>query len=344
MEITETQILEKWKEWGVEDKLPIKLKEPLKKHHLSVLKNTNARLILKIDAPSVNGPHPLILKINKGTPFDTKQKEWLLYKNLKDTELQEFLPVIYNFQKDNEDESWLVMEYLNPFTEEKELTVDQLFSIVERIAQLHAATYEHQPVAAVISGTLSGFQSQERTQHLDQMKVHLQQAKEDPYLKQVINEYCPELYELAELDLAFPELMVSGKCLIHGDLHIGNICYDAEQTIKFIDFSGATYSPCWLDLVKLIEFMMDHHPEWGDQEQIRSKALRIYLQTMKRGGVRFKEKENCYRFYCLAYLTTVFEKELRRHLKSILEGETRYIFPKILKKISRFSQELQLLH
>jgi thiamine kinase-like enzyme len=339
--ITETQILQIWKEWGIEYTIPVKLKEPLQKHHLSVIKNTNTRFIMKIDAPSVNGTYPLIVKVNKGSPFSTRQKEWLLYKNLKDTKIKKFFPDIYEARLCNEDEVWTFMECLNVFENERNLTVDQLFRIVTRLAELHAATFEHQPVAEKISGVISGFQSEERTQKLGLMNDHIKQAMEDGFLNRMIGKYCPKLYDLAELDLDFPEVIASGRCLNHGDLHIGNICYDSDNSVKFIDFSGATFSPCWLDIVKLIEFMMDHHPEWGNQNQIRKKAIRVYIQTMKKKGVTFNH--NCNRLYRMAYLMIVFENELRRHLKAVLNGETRYIFPKILKKISRFSKELQLL-
>ena len=339
LDITKAQVLEKWTEWEVENKLLVKLIEPLQGHHLSFIKNTNSLCVLKINTPSVNGPYPIIVKINKG-PIPRKQTEWLLFKNIKETELKEFIPDVYEAQVCHDDETWVFMEYLTPFDQEKELTVDHMYRMVSRVAELHAATFEHQPVSTLLSGILSGFQSKGRTHHLDMMKSQLQQAKEDPFLSQLINDHCPELYQLVEIDLDFPEVMKSGLCLNHGDLHIGNICYDSNERIKFIDFSAATYSPCWLDVVKLIEFMMDHHPEWGGQRKIRNKALRLYIQTMKKGGVKFTR--NCYRLYRAAYLMTVFEKELRRHIKAILQGETRHIFPGILKKISRFRKRLHL--
>lgn len=339
MDITEAQVLERWKEWEVEKKLDVKLIKPLQAHHLSFIKNSKALCVLKINTPSVNGPYPIIVKINKG-PISTKQTEWHLFKNIKDTELKSFIPNIYETQVCNEDQTWLFMEYLTPFNQEKELTVNHLYRMVSRVAELHAATFEHQPVSDLLSEILSGFQSKRRSRQLDVMRSQLKQAKKDPFLSQLIEEHCPELYKLVELDLDFPEVLTSGLCLNHGDLHIGNICYDSKKRIKFIDFSSATYSPCWLDIVKLIEFLMDHHPEWGDQGPIRKKALQLYIHTMKKGGVTFKQ--NGYRLYRLAYLMTVFEKELRRHLKAILKGETRYIFPGILKKISRFRKRLHL--
>lgn len=340
--ITESQILENWKRWGVEHKIPVKAKGALKPHHLTPIKTTNARNIWRIDVPTIKGDFPLIVKVNKGTPFATKQKEWLIFKYFKDTELKEFLPDIYDIQTCDEDETWVFMECLNRYTKVTDFTVDHLYAIVCRVAQLHAATFEHQPVARLISASIHGFQSEERTHHLKMLKDYLELAKEDAFLKPLIDHLCPELYELVELDLDFPEVIRSGRCLNHGDLHIGNICYDNDNQIKFIDFSAATYSSCWLDVVKSIEFMIDHHPEWGiPPDCIRKKAIRLYLHTMKKEGVVFNEDSD--RLYRLAYIMTVFEKELRRHLKFILQGETRYIFPEILKKISRFSKELHLL-
>lgn len=345
MAITEKEIIENWNQWGLVNKIPVQFKGSLRKRNMTVIKETNTRSIWRIDIPLADGSFPVILKIYKESASNSKQNESVVYKNLKDTEINEFIPVIYDIQIIGaENETWIFMEHLKVMNEKLDFSPDDLYQIVSRVAQFHAKTFENQPVANLISSIVPGFQSEQRNQRLESLKTHLQQARKDSFLQPLINQYCPHLFELAELDLDFPEVIQSGMCLIHGDLHLGNICYDEKykKCNKFIDFSAATFSPCWLDVIKPVEFIMDHRPEWADQShKIRRKSIRIYTREMNQRGISFTEDPG--RLYRLAYLMTVFEKELRRHLIFILQGNTRLIFPQILKKISMFSEEVDLI-
>ncbi|RST76313.1 DUF1679 domain-containing protein [Siminovitchia acidinfaciens] len=345
MAITEKQIIENWNQWGLVNKIPIKFKGSLRKRHMTVIKDTETRSVWRIDVPLSDGSFPVILKIYKESAFNSKQIESLLYKNLKDTEINEFIPVIYDIRIISAvNETWIFMENLKVMNKKQDFSPEDLYKIVSRVAQFHAKTFENQPVANLITSIVPGFQTERRSQHLESLKTHLQQARKDSFLQPLINQYCPHLFELAELDLDFPEVIQSGMCLVHGDLHLGNICYDEKNKnrIKFIDISAATFSPCWLDVVKTVEFTIDNRPEWADiSHKIRRKSIRIYTREMNQRGISFTEDPG--RLYRLAYLMTVFEKELRRHLMFILQGETRLIFPQILKKISLFSEEVDLI-
>lgn len=343
---TAEQILINWDKWAMEKKIPVKPEEPLKKEHITVIKETSTRSVCRIDVPLSKGIFPIILKVYRGNASNSYQNEATLYGILKDTEVSEFIPVIYDIQVlPEEDETWIFMKCLNVMAEKANLTPDDLYKIVSRVAQLHAATFEKQPIAKRLSKTIPGFQSNRRDRHLETMKRYLQEARGHSVLQRLIEKHCPRLYELAELDLDFPDVMRSDRCLIHGDLHLGNICYDRvenqKRSIQFIDFSP-TFSPCWLDIVKPVEFITDHHPEWSTEvNKIRNQSIQIYTGEMKKKGITFSEEPG--RMYRFAYLTTVFEKELRRHLKFILYGEKRYIFPSILEKISLFSKEVNMI-
>lgn len=346
MSTTKEQILENWNQWEMERKIPVKSKGSLRKGHIAVIKNTNTRSVCRIDVPEANGVFPVILKVYKGSASNSKQNESTLYEILKDTEVSEFIPTIYDIQTVlEEEETWIFMERLNVMTEQSDFTHDDLYRIVSRVAQLHATTFEKQPLAKLISETIPGFQSNRRAQNLENMKTYLQEAKNHSFLKPLIDKHCPRLYELVELDDDFPDVLRSDRCLNHGDLHLGNICYDKVKTrkgnIQFIDFSP-TFSPCWLDIVKPVEFITDHHPKWSNQaNKIRNRSIQIYTKEMNKKGITFSEDPG--RLYRTAYLTTVFEKELRRHLKFILQGHKRFIFPLILKKIAKFSEEVNLI-
>ncbi|RST76314.1 hypothetical protein D4T97_005955 [Siminovitchia acidinfaciens] len=340
MIVWKSKIIENWGKWSLANKIPIKPTRPLKEEDIGSIKEGSTRSVWMIDVPTSSGTFPVILKLYNGSKTFLKYYEWNVYKNLKDTRVSEFMPYFYDIQIDAENlEVWIFTEYLNVFGEKPKFKPADLYNITSSLARLHAKTFEHQPVAELIRRTVPEFQTERRNERLENIKGYLQQAKEDDFLKKVIEQYCPEIYELVERDLDFPEVIQSGKCLTHGDLHLGNICYDG-QTIKFIDFGVATFSPCWLDVVKLVETILDNRFEEKERE-IRDKCIRIYLDQMQQRGISFSEDPN--RLYRMAYLMRVLEKELRRNLQATLRGKRPFVSQLVLKKISLFSNELHLI-
>lgn len=342
MEMDQKRILESWHNWSLENKLPIKPVRSLQEQDINVIKAGITRSVWRINVPLTNGAFPVILKIYHGNKTFKKFYEWKVYQQLENTALGDFLPEFYEIKVvRDKSEVWIFTEYLDVFEERQTLTPAHLYKITSRLAELHATTFEHQKIADLIRHTIPEYQTAVWDERLAYLKRYLMQAKLDPALSHVIDQYCPEIDQLTQLDLSFPELMDSGRCLTHGDLHLGNVCFDHEdKKIKFIDLGVATYSPCWLDLVKLVETAIDSYFEKG-QSEIREACIRIYVKEMKKQGITFSEEAG--RLYRLAYLKRVFEKELRRNLRATLKGKRPFESDKILGKISMFSKDLYLI-
>lgn len=342
MELDKDRILENWKNWNIETKLPIQSNRLLTEQDIVLLKPGKTRSVWRINVPISNGMFPVILKVYHGNKTFRKFYEWKVYQHLENTLVSEFLTESYEIKTDLEkSEVWLFLKCLDVFGEKSSVSSLDLYNITLRLAQLHAATFEHQKISRLIRRTIPAFQTELRDDRLENLKNYLQQAKKDRVISEVIEQNCPEIYKLTERTVSFPEIIRAGQCMTHGDLHLENVCYDHEdQKIKFIDLGVVTFSPCWLDLVKLVETALDGYVE-AEQGVIRDQCIHIYVQEMKRKGIIFSEDSG--RLYRLAFLMRMFEKELRRHLQAALKGKKPFKAEQLLRKIAQFSQELHLI-
>lgn len=340
--VNKSGIIENWNKWSLTNQLPIKVKRSLKESDIHILKDGITRSVWRIDVPLSNGTFPVVLKLYKGSKTFRKYYEWNVYRKLEDTPVGKFMPDFYEIQIDRENpQVWIFTEYLNVYGEKSIFKPVDLYKITSALAKLHAITFDHQPIADLIRRTIPGYQTEQRHERFENIKIYLQQARKDKSLKKVIDQNCPEVYEIAELDLDFPEVIRSGQCLTHGDLHIDNICYDEnDDKIRFIDYGVASYAPCWLDLVKLVETVLENRFE-GAEDAIRNKCIKIYVKEMKQAGISFPGDPG--RMYRMAYLMRVFEKELRRNLRATLRGKRPFDSHEVLKKVSIFSKDLNLI-
>lgn len=340
--IKESQIIENWDKWSLPKKLPIQAKRSLKESDIHMLKNGITRTVWRIDVPSSDGTFPVVLKLYKGRKTFRKYYEWEVYQKLENTAVGEFMPDFYEIKIDRENpEVWIFTEFLNVYGEKSIFMPVDLYKITAALAKLHAITFDHQPIAGLVRSTIPGYQTEQRHERFENINRYLQQASKDKSLKKIIDQNSPEVYEVAELDLDFPEVIGSGQCLTHGDLHIDNICYDeGDDRIRFIDYGVASYAPCWLDLVKLVETVLENRFQ-GAEDAIRNRCIRIYVGEMKKAGISFSGDPG--RIYRKAYLMRVFEKELRRNLRATLRGKRPFVSHQVLKKVSIFSKELDLI-
>lgn len=345
MNIDERQILNYWNEWNLPDHLPVTLARELNIEDIKRLKDVKNRSIWRIEAPIEDGHFPIILKLCNGP--DNRQRESILYSGLKETNVSQYMPDIYLIREGEPDHGMVMfMECLEVISEKSDLVPEDLYKIVPVLAGLHASTFQHQSVSEQIQWVIPSYLSGLRVKKHEECKTDFKKAMNIPSIREVMKENCPELPQLLDLNLDFPEIIDSGFCLTHSDLTLNNIGYkekDGELTIKFIDYGAATYAPCWLDLVKLLESPLDHRPQW-DEEAIRRDVVAIYVEEMKKQGITFAG-EPLY-LYKLAYMMRVFENEFRRNLHLSLKrgGQVRRVFPRILSKISKFSHELGLLN
>jgi hypothetical protein len=336
------RIIKSWNNGEIGNKIPIRPIRLLGEEDINNIKSGITRSVWKINVPVMNGDFPVILKVYHSNQTFRKYYEWKVYKELRNTLVSDFMPECYEIKIDSEkSEVWIFTQCLDVFGEKQNFYLTDLYKITLTLAKLHAATFESNKISQSIRKTIPEFQTEERNGLLENLKGCLQQAKMDRTLSQIINQNCPEIYKLIEHALNFPELMRSGQCLTHGGFHLGNICYDhGNQKIKFIDWGAATFSPCWLDLVKLVETALDAYGV-KKQSKIRDQCIQIYVEEMKQQGIIFPEDSGC--LYRMAYLVRVFEKELRRNLSATIRGRKPFESEETLKKISMFSKELHLI-
>ncbi|MGV3487696.1 MAG: oxidoreductase family protein [Tuberibacillus sp.] len=345
MDITKKQILEYWKDWELPKRIPVKMSRHLQENDISVIKDASQRSIWRIQVPTDKGPFPVILKFCSGA--ERKLREPILYEGLKDTPVYQFFPEMYIVREGREGHGTLMfMECLKVASKMPNITPEHLSKIAPVLAQLHAFTFENRPISKKIQLMIPQYLNKTRNRKLKDIQVNLERAREYPKLHKIIMDTYPEIYELAKLNFDFPQIIESGCCLTHGDLTLNNIGYegdiDGESKIKFIDYGGAVYAPCWLDVVKLIESPLDHHSSW-DADALRRQVLMHYVREMENQGISFQnDPEDLYKY---AFLMRVFEYEFRRNLSFALkhDGRMRFVFPRILKKIGDFSKELKLL-
>lgn len=337
-----TTILENWNKWALEDKLPVRPVRELSEDDITNIKAGYSRSVWMIHVPLLKRSFPVILKIYHGNKTFRKHYEWKVYQQLEKTLVGEFLPEFYEIKIEREkEEVWIYLKCLEVFEDKKIICEVDLYNITLRLAQFHAATFEHQPISQLIRRTLPEFQTEKLDKSFNILKADLLQAKKDQTLRPIIDQNFADIYKLIEQPLNFTELSHAGRCLVHEDLHLGNICYDQEdQKIKFIDLGVATFSPCWQDVAKFVETALDTY-FIKNQEQIRDQCIQIYVKEMERQGVIFPEYS--VRLYRLAYLMRVFDKELKRQLRAALEGKKPFKSERILEKVGKFSKDLHLI-
>ena len=141
--------------------------------------------------------------------------------------------------------------------------------------------------------------------------------------------------------------MKSGQCLIHGDLHVHNICCknaseDADWDIRLIDLESIKYAPCWYDLVVLIEILIDFRSDWQkSEEEIRTRCVHLYTEEMNKYGIH--SKENPLNLLKMAYLQRTLEKKLAKHLERALKGQKSALLKRYLEKVVVWGEELELI-
>jgi thiamine kinase-like enzyme len=296
---------------------------------------------------------PVIIKIFKLPLKDNHLLEIGMYQN--GTALfQEFMPRLYLFEKKvNGEEAWLFTECLDPLRGQIKITPEHLEQIIPTVAKFHALTFENRFTqnSQLFDPSLPTFDSvlkvKEREQGIKKAKKYLDLAMKDPNVKELnLPRYNLIKSILEKGPIFFPELWESGQCLIHGDLHIHNICCknatdEKDWQIYLIDWESAKYYPCWYDLVVLVELLIDFRSDWQKrEEEIRRRCVNLYTKEMQKYGVTFNEDP--LNLLKKAYLQRTLEKKLAGHLNKVVNGEKSPLLKRYLEKIEVWGKELGL--
>jgi thiamine kinase-like enzyme len=215
---------------------------------------------------------------------------------------QDLMPKIYMMESNvNDGESWILMEHVQKIDGQCEIVPQVFDKIIPVLGELHSRTFENQFVKhkELFSPWLPIYQSNTRNLEIDRFlnRTHLlfKSAMNEPHLKEIIETLYPQLQKMIKKGpLFFPELIDAGQSIIHGDLHMQNICCNnmyenRDWCIQFVDWEASEYAPVWFDIALLVEILIDYRTEWHENtDGIRRHCVQLYTSEMKKHGITFK--------------------------------------------------------
>ncbi|WP_245640128.1 aminoglycoside phosphotransferase family protein [Paenibacillus dakarensis] len=300
---------------------------------MECLKDSYKSSIWRLQMNAGSKTYPIILKISKQLKKARSEStvEKNIYRKARKV-LQPFMPqVLFTKKNVNGRDLWVFMENIDPIKERVQYNPDHFGKIIPALAKLHASTMgkRFKQQEQLFSGWLPRFNSKEalqENQRLNQLSLFfLEEAMKIRDLNPIVQPYYSLIKDMLKKGPGyFPEVAQSGCCIIHGDLHTANIvCPNVNEDIwdvKFIDWEGAKYAPCWLDLVNLVGLFLAYRKEWKDQEdEITHRCVRLYEEEMRKNGVVFNT--NPIILYEKAYLKKILEKGLYLQLNWAVTGK-----------------------
>ncbi|WP_256759891.1 aminoglycoside phosphotransferase family protein [Cohnella sp. WQ 127256] len=334
-EIDRRLIRRKWKEMNFAHEFEPFYDDEVTLNHrkMRCLKDSYKSSVWKLEIKVNQKSYPIILKISKhlrkARPESTVEKN--IYRKAKKV-LQPFMPQIYMTKRNvNGHDLWVLMEYIEPIKGRVKYNPDHFSKIIPTLAKLHASTMGNriEQHERVFAGWLPRYDSQElideRVQINQQTIYYLEKAMDIPKLKAKLNPHYTPLRKLLKRGPGyFPEVTKAGMSIVHGDLHTANIASnnikDKDWKLKFIDWEGAKFAPCWFDLVNLIGVFLAYRREWKDEEEaITRRSVHQYAEEMRKNGVDFEIDPM--KLYEMAYLKRILERSLYLQLSWAVTGK-----------------------
>lgn len=291
--------------------------------------------------------HPVFLKILKSTRRN--RVECNVYRRARRL-IAPVLPQVYALRS-HRGWMWIFQEQVEPLADRFSFSPESFARVMPAVARLHAAAFRPGPAVtpepfrpwlpSYARGIYYKRDAYERTRRA------IKRALRSTRLAALLRPHLPTLDILLKQGPAqFRELARTGWSVIHGDLHLHNICCNDLQAepwdVRFIDWESARFAPVWFDLVVLVEMLIDFRQDWWPHEvQIRRRAVAEYLRAMERQGIRIAEKP--WRPLGLAYLQRTLEIGLRTQLRRALQGRPAPLLPRYLEKLTRWSRALGLI-
>ncbi|GGF98794.1 phosphotransferase [Paenibacillus abyssi] len=347
-EITQRLIRRAWRKLEFSGKFKRFFKEEvtLNRHKMECLKDSYKSSIWKLEIKVDQKSMPIILKISKQLrkprPESTVEKN--IYRKAKPI-LHSFMPQIYMTKKNvNGRDLWVFMEYIEPIKSRVQFTPAHFENIIPALAKLHASTMNERLLKheKIFGDWLPRYDSKEMEEErirLNQKTIYyLEKAMKDSRLKVKVEPYYNLLKGLLKKGPGyFPEVSKAGFSIVHGDLHTANMaCHNLKEKawqIKFIDWEGAKFAPCWFDMVNLIGVFLAYRREWEEEEEeITRRCVHMYANEMKKHGVVFKTDPM--KLYHMAYLKRLLERSMYLQLSWAVTGKKEAkLLPVYLEKI-----------
>lgn len=320
---------------------------------MECLKETVKSAIWKLEVCANKQAHAIILKIFKAPVIDQKLTELNMYRKAGPI-LPDLIPTIYLILEGmNDDEVWVFMEYIPQVKGQVIFTPDHFDRIIPSLAKLHALTYNDNFYNKwdVFEDWLPRYESEslsaERMKNHEKTLEYLDKAMEHPEITPKLSSSYNDLKcVLKKGPFYFPELIQAGKSIIHNDLQTPNMgCHnvaDSTWNIKFIDWEGARFSPCWFDMFNLIGVFFAYRKDWrNDEESVIERCAPLYAAEMLKYGINFELKPIT--LYKMAYLQRVLEKSLYQQLHWGIDGvKPAFLLDGYLEKIKVWGKELGL--
>ncbi len=320
---------------------------------MECLKETVKSAIWKLEITASTTSFPIILKIFKAPVADQDLIELNMYRKASGI-LPDLMPTVYSTEEgSNGQDIWVFMEYVPQLKGQIIFTPDHFDKIIPALARMHARTYNDRfynqwetfsdwlPIYHSESNALERYKTNRETlKYLDKAMAvpELKQKLESSYnMLQVILPKGPEF---------FPALVQAGKSIIHNDLQTPNIgCFNVGEEnwdIKFLDWEGARFSPCWFDLFNLAGVFFAYRKDWrNDEDAVIHRCSHLYAAEMAKHGIEFQEDP--VRLYKMAYLQRVLERSLYLQLQWATEGHKQaFLLEGYLEKIKLWGKELGL--
>ncbi|MFC7678008.1 phosphotransferase [Paenibacillus sp. GCM10028914] len=345
----------KWREFQCAEKISIHFGTTvvLNDRKMECLKETVKSAIWKLEVGADNQEHPIILKIFKAPVTDQKLTELNMYRKASPI-LPDLIPTIYLILEGiNDDEVWVFMEFVPQVKGQLIFTPDHFDKIIPSLAKLHALTYNENFYNKwdVFEDWLPRYESEsvsaERLKQHEKTMEYLEKAIDHPELKLKLNDSYNDLQIILNKGpVYFPELIEAGKSIIHNDLQTPNIgCHNVAEenwNIKFIDWEGARFSPCWFDMFNLIGVFFAYRKDWrADEDLVIERCARLYAAEMLKYGITFEVDP--IRLYKMAYLQRVLERSLYNQLHWGMDGiKSAFLLEGYLEKIKIWGKELGL--
>ncbi len=344
-----------WRELNCADKLAEHYGQPviLNDHQMENLKETTKSTIWKLEVTANQQSHPIILKIFKAPIIEQSLIELNMYRRASGI-LSGLMPNIHMVQEGlNGNDVWVFMEFVPQLKGQIIFTPDRFDNIIPTLAEFHARTYNERLYTQweVFSDWLPLYHSE--SEKLERQKMnkkaldYLDIAMSRPELKERLDSnYMKVKSILLQGPEYFPELIQAGKSIIHSDLQTPNIgcsnVSEANWKIKFIDWEGARFAPCWFDMFNLIGVFFAYRKDWrNDEENVVTRCAHLYAAEMLKYGIDFQEDP--VRLYKMAYLQRVLERSLCLQLEwAVVGNKQAFLLEGYLEKINVWGKELGL--
>lgn len=346
-----------WKELNLQQMMSESLGYPavLLEDHNKCLKNTHKSSIWKLTLRVQEQIKSIILKIIKAKDKEREESQVELNMYLKASHIfKGSMPDIYYTTVLQED-TWVFMEFIRPIEGQLSFHPRYFDNIIPGLAQMHSLTYNERfyNLEHCFMPWIPIYNMREKMNYreklINETMELINTAQEHSELKHLVKPYAKQLKAiLPKGPLYFKELSNAGASIVHADLQLGNIgcnnlTEDAPWDIKFIDWEGAEFKPCWMDMANLIGVFLSYRSDWKEEEEdIVAHCAKLYDDEMKKLGIHFTGDP--VKLYKMADVQRVLELGLFQQLRWALDKSYKgVLLESTLPRLIKWSGELDLL-